>query len=313
MPPQMISVVIPVKDGGDTLDPLLSQLFRQELACEFEVVIVDSGSRDDSLEIASRYPARLVEVPPTAFDHGLTRNLGIRESKGELVALLTQDAVPTGSGFLAALVQAFEDPAVGGVYGRQIPRDDADVVTRRNLESWLTGRDAPALSRLGDETWAELTPVQRYELCIFDNVCSALRRSLWEEVPFPATPFGEDIWWGREVVMRGWSIGFVPDAAVVHSHRRWVGEEFRRTRMCHAMLHDLFELATLPNLRHVPQVCVANLLNDLPYVWRHSPHGIERLRQLARVVGLAFASPVAQHLGIRDSRNDSRQDKRIRS
>lgn len=304
MHPQLISVVIPVKNGGETLDELLAQLCKQDLECESEVVIVDSGSRDDSLEIASRYPVRVVEVAPTDFNHGETRNRGIRESRGELVVLLTQDAVPTGPRFLAALTQAFEDPRVGGVYGRQLPREDADVVTRRNLESWLTGREAPALSQLGEDDWGQLLPTRRYELCNFDNVCSSLRRSLWEEVPFRVTSFGEDIRWGREVVRRGWAIAYAPEAAVYHSHRRWVGHEFERTRICHATLYELFGLATLPDLRYLPRVCAANLRNDLAYVWRHAPRGAERLRQLARAAALAFASPLAQHLGIRDAQRE---------
>jgi len=305
MQPELISVVIPVKDGGETLDALLAGLCQQDLAAGLEILVVDSGSRDDSLEIASRYPVRVIEVPAAEFDHGETRNLGIRESKGEWIALLTQDAVPSGPGFLAALTRPFEDPQVAGVYGRQVPRADADVVTRRNLEAWLTGRVEPAVSRLGEDEWRDLAPMERYERCLFDNVCSAVRRSAWQECPFPATAFGEDIHWGREVLRHGWAIAYAPDAAVHHSHRRGVGHEFARTRICHATLYGLFELETLPQLRYLPRVFVANLREDLPYVLRHAPPGIERLRQLARVAALAIASPLAQHLGARDGRRQA--------
>ena len=305
MQPELISVVIPVKNGGRTLDALLARLCKQELACESEVLVVDSGSRDDSLEIASRYPVRVVEVPADEFDHGETRNRGIRESKGELIALLTQDAVPTGPDFLAALTRPFEDPQVAGVYGRQLPRADADVVTRRNLEAWLTGRAQPAVSRLGKDEWCELSPMQRYERCLFDNVCSALRRSSWQEFPFRAAAFGEDIRWGREVLRHGWSIAYAPDAAVHHSHRRGVGHEYARTRICHATLYGLFELETMPQLRYLPRVFAANLRQDLPYVLRQTPPGIERLRQLARVAALSLASPLAQYLGARDGRRQA--------
>ena len=203
----LVSVVIPVKNGADTLDPLLRQLHRQDLDAELDVVLVDSGSRDESLSIASRYPVRLLQVNPSQFNHGETRNLGIREAKGEWVALLTQDAVPTGPHFLTALFQPFRDERVGGVYGRQIARADADVVTRRGLERWLTGRSAPAISRLEQHIALDtLPPMQRYELCLFDNVCSAVKRRVWEDIAFAKTEFGEDIRWGREIIRRGWSI-----------------------------------------------------------------------------------------------------------
>jgi rhamnosyltransferase len=295
-------VVIPTRDGAGTLGELLDALFAQRAGFAFEVVIVDSGSRDRTLEIAQRHPVRLHRIRPEEFDHGETRNLGVRLAKGDPVALLTQDATPAASDFLEQLVRPFEDPRVAGVYGRQLPRADADVVTRRQLEGWLTGRSEPALACLDADSLSQLPPAARLELCTFDNVCSALRRGVWEKIPFPRASFGEDIGWGKAVIAEGWAIAYEPRAAVHHSHRRSLAYEWSRTRICHRRLSELFELETVPRARDALRAGLANLRQDLPYVMRHAPGGVERLRQLARIAGLSVASPLAQYLGARDAR-----------
>jgi rhamnosyltransferase len=294
--------VIPARDGAATLGEVLDALFAQRPPFAFEVVLVDSGSRDATLAIARRHPVRVHRIRPEEFDHGETRNLGVRLAKGDPVALLTQDATPAVPDFLEQLVRPFEDPRVAGVYGRQLPRPDCDVVTRRQLEGWLTGRSEPALAALDADSLEQLPPFARLELCTFDNVCSALRRSVWEKIPFPRASFGEDVAWGRAVILEGFALAYEPRAAVHHSHRRSVGYEWSRTRICHRRLFELFELETVPTLRAALRAGVANLRRDLPYVLRHAPAGGERARQLARIAALSVLSPLAQHLGARDAR-----------
>jgi rhamnosyltransferase len=305
--PERVSVVIPVLNGGETLGEVLEALFSQRAPFEVEVVIVDSGSSDDSVELAKRYPLKLVQIQPWEFDHGTTRNLGIQNTRGEIVVLITQDATPASDEFLAKIVSPFADAHVAGVYGQQIPRPDCDVVTARNLRGWLTGREHEARAALGDLDLDALHPMERYKLCVFDNVCSAVRRSLWEELPFGATPFGEDIAWGKAAITRGWTIVYAPEAAVIHSHRRPVAEEYGRTRICHMILNQLFGLETLPRLRTVVHAWAHNFRTDIPYVWRNAPAGLETLRQLVRSAGLSVVGPVAQYQGIRDARREKKQ------
>ena len=84
-----VSAIIPVKDGGRYLGEVLGALARQGVD---EIVVVDSGSRDGSVEIARAAGARVEQIAPHAFGHGRTRNLGAELAQGELLAFLTQDA-----------------------------------------------------------------------------------------------------------------------------------------------------------------------------------------------------------------------------
>jgi rhamnosyltransferase len=293
--------VIPTRDGAETLGAVLEGLSRQRVSFELEVVVVDSGSRDETLEILAARSLRPHRIPPADFDHGETRNLGIQLAQGDPVVLLTQDAVPADPDLVEQLVRPFADARVAGVYGRQIPRPDCDVVTRRQLEGWLTGRENATLATLHGRQLEELPPFERLELCTFDNVCSALRRGVWEKIPFPRAAFGEDVAWGKAVLQQGWALAYEPRARVVHSHRRSPLYEYSRTRVCHRTLFDLFELVTVPRARHVVRAGFSNLRSDLPYVWHHAPRGTERWRQLARVGALSWVHPLAQHLGFRDA------------
>lgn len=298
---ERVSVVIPTRNGADTIGEVLDAVFAQKHRFALDVVVVDSASTDATRALLARHPVRIETIQPADFDHGATRNLGISLSRGQVVVLLTQDAIPADGALIENLVRPFEEPDVAGVFARQIPRPDCDVVRRRQLESWLTGRRDPARVSLGGVELDSLPPFERYERCVFDNVCSALRRDVWEEIPFPRSAFGEDIAWGRAVLEAGWTLAYEPSAAVVHSHRRPIREEYRRERDAHRRLYELFGLAVVPRRRDVLRGIWWQLRNELPYVWRHVPSGAERWRQLARIAGLSVAAPIGQHQGYRDA------------
>ena len=113
-----VSVVIPVKDGEERLEEVLAAVRAQG---DLELIVIDSGSRDNSREIARAAGADLVEIPPEEFGHGRTRNLGAERASGDLICFLTQDAVPQ-EGWLDAYRDAFSlDERVGAAFGPHLP------------------------------------------------------------------------------------------------------------------------------------------------------------------------------------------------
>jgi len=82
---QLISVVIPVKNGGKTIKECLDGIFTQSLAHMVEVILIDSGSTDNTLDIARKYPVQITRIHPSAYNHGETRNLGAEIAKGEFI------------------------------------------------------------------------------------------------------------------------------------------------------------------------------------------------------------------------------------
>ena len=218
----MVSVVIPVKDGGDDLRRCLDGIRRQELDAEVEIVVVDSGSTDGSVEAARDRGARVHEIPPQEFNHGATRNLGADLARGDVLVFVSQDAEPLGLRWLASLVSPLaRDEGLAGVYGRQLAREDA-VPPERYFLGFLYGAERRVQSvRPPLEVSMETT--------LFSNANSAIRRSAWERYRFADDIImSEDQEWSRRVLLDGWRIAYEPRAAVRHSHPYTIASAFRR-------------------------------------------------------------------------------------
>ena len=258
-----LSVVVPTWNGGPRFVRLLEVLAEQELPGGFELIVIDSGSTDGTPEAARRAGARVVSIDQREFQHGRTRNRAISETTGEVVVLLTQDAVPMGKGYLAAMRRIFEvapdgGPPIDAAYARQFPQPDCDPILAERLRRWSASRDASIVQELvsGDPDasrvkYEALEPLERLSACAFDNVASAVRRSSWEKFPYPEVPFGEDVALGKQLLLAGGRIGFCAEAEVEHSHALELKREFKRLYADHRNLHALFGVRTVPSWGHV--------------------------------------------------------------
>ena len=189
-----VSVVIPTKNGGPTFVTLLSALRKQVHYADMEIRVVDSGSGDGTPEQAKEFGAEVLSIDPRTFNHGATRNLGIRESRGELIAMFTQDALPLGETYMLTLVESLQAAQAAGAYARQIPRPDASRLVRRDLESWIgSSPDKRIVKMESGCRFFALPPIERYRTCVFDNVAGLIRRRVWETFPIPPVPFGRHI------------------------------------------------------------------------------------------------------------------------
>lgn len=201
-----LSVVIPVKDGARYLGEVLSAV--AEHAPNAEVLVVDSGSRDESVAIARRAGVRVHEIAPGEFGHGRTRNLGAELTSGDVIAFLTQDATPL-PGWGTAIVSPFaDDERVGVVLGPQHPRPGTSPPVARQLE-WF---------------FANLPSGDPY----LSNVNAAYRRTCWEEIRFRDVAYAEDQAFGEDLRPTGWRKVLAPDAAVLHSHDYGLRDTWRR-------------------------------------------------------------------------------------
>jgi len=217
----VISVVIPVKDGGADLVRCLEAIAEQRVDEEVEVVVVDSGSRDGSVETARRLGARVHEIDAAEFGHGRTRNLGASLARGKTLVFTSQDAYAADAGWLAALAAALGGHDVAGAYGRQLPHADATPPERYFLDFLYGPRErVQAWTGPGEPT---------FEQTLFSNVNGAMPRAVWSEFPFADDLImSEDQEWSRRVLLAGTTIVYEPRAAVFHSHAYTVASAFRR-------------------------------------------------------------------------------------
>jgi glycosyltransferase involved in cell wall biosynthesis len=239
----VVTVAVPVYNGARYLDEVLAAVRAQRLDRELEMLVVDSGSTDGSLEIAERHDARIHRIPKAEFSHGGTRNRMMELANGAHVAFLTQDATPAHDGWLAALLEGFEQADdVALVFGPHEPRPDAShmikVEMERHFEIWGDGAreiDVQRLRRTADDLAAYRAFPGRYTF--FSDVNGCVARWAWERIPYREVPYAEDQLLGREMIEAGFAKVFHPDARVLHSHdyppaqflRRYF-DEFRSLR-----------------------------------------------------------------------------------
>ncbi len=297
-PPPALSVVVPVRNGAAHLPDLLAALNRQTGVGTLELIAIDSGSSDASIEILESGPARVIRIRPQEFDHGSSRNLGLEEASGRFVCFLSQDALPVDGVCLSRLAAALRaHSGLAGVFARQLPREDADPLTRRDIESWVSGAAEPRITTVESwETFQELPPLDQYRAAAFDNVCSMVRRELALAHPFVATRFGEDVEWSVRMLRLGYGIGFVPEAAVIHSHARRVGDLYRRNYLGHRLLLRLFRLRTVPDRVHLARASLGAVRSDLGTLAR----GGAGLQAWLKAPFESVAATYGQYRGARD-------------
>lgn len=195
-----VSVIMRSKNSDWVIHQALAALFSQSFT-DFELLVLDSGSVDRTLDIVSRYPHRLIRIPPQDYVPGPVLNQGIASARGEIIVLLNSDGVLLGPDALARLVEAFDDPGTAAVVARQVPRPEADPWVRRE---YAASFPAEGLT----PPWITLSAVT-----------AALRRSAWEQHAFYADAWGsEDTEWGVWARRQGLTIRYLPDALVMHSH-----------------------------------------------------------------------------------------------
>lgn len=248
------AVFIPVLNGAKYLDELLRAVREQRM--QAEVLVIDSGSTDASLEIARRHGVTVHEIPNREFGHGRTRNLAMRMTSAPLVAFLTQDATPAHDRWLEELTAPFADPRVAASYGAQRPRAGSDPTTARTIEE--------AYAAFGPLTVDAATGARP----VFSSVNSCVRRSAWNEVPFRDVPYAEDFYLALDLVERGRTLAYVPEAAVLHSNEYTAGEYFGRMMDEFGALPPSAERFLLARL--AKRWAVGTAL-DLSYAWRRAP------------------------------------------
>ena len=180
---------------GRVLESLKAQVYEGPV----EIVLVDSGSTDDTVSIAEAFDCTVVQIRPAEFSFGLALNVGIERAGGEIMVHLSGHSVPERGDYLGLMIQPFADPTVAATFGRDIPWPGTCPSQARDILSQF-----PNGLPDGDK---------------FSNANAAIRKSEWWRTRFDeGLPACEDLFWAREVMARGGQIRYVPDARVFHSH-----------------------------------------------------------------------------------------------
>lgn len=243
----------------------LGRLFtglNQQSNVKFEVILVDSGSTDKTIEITAseewNFPVRIVRIEPERFSFGRSLNYGIRQAASEFIVIASAHVFPVYPDWLEKLLTPFEDPKVGLAYGKQRGAETTHFSEHQIFSRWF-----PEQSKL-----QETNP-----FC--NNANAAIRKSLWEDHQYDETLTGlEDLEWAHWAIDQGSSIFYIAEAEIIHLHEdRPLGiyNRYRREAMAFKRIFPQEGFKFWDFIR----LFISNALNDLSLARRDGKLFIE--------------------------------------
>lgn len=266
--PMTVSVLIPTKNGAQYLAEVLSAIRQQHgdfRVCQ--IIAVDSGSRDETLQILQQHRVTTLQIPAHEFGHGKTRNLLASHGEGEYIVFLTQDATPANEHWLQNLLAPLRaDAQIAGAYSRHLPRPTCHPMEWHRIVVFDCPPESSVRSAIDNPDFA-LHP-ERYRG--FANTSSVLRRSVWEKLPFPEVDFAEDQAWAERVLRAGYKTAYVADSMIFHSHSYGPWANFCRHFEHVVAMRRLFAHQSTRTVRDCIRVTMQGARSDLAFWHLHS-------------------------------------------
>ena len=219
------TVFIPVYNGEhDHLEETLTALFQQQTDFEWDVLITDSGSKDNSLQIIQQFADRygtiqVIHLEKESYSHGGTRQKAAEIAQGEIMVYLTQDAVPANPNWLSEMVAPFEwNKNIVAVLGCQRPRQSCFPAMKYDIQAVFAEQGVAD----GVTLWTRRNSEQKGQYTkesFYSDVCSAApRKFLVETIGYRNVPYSEDYEYGKDVLDAGYIKAYNAKAIVEHSN-----------------------------------------------------------------------------------------------
>jgi rhamnosyltransferase len=260
------SIVIRCYNEQRHIGRLLSGITQQTIR-NVEIIVVDSGSTDATVSIASRFPVKILSIRPEEFSFGRSLNMGCQAAQGEFVVIASAHVYPVYKDWLERLLAPFTNPQVALVYGRQRGNEMSKVSEHQIFAQWFP---------------KESNPQQDHPFC--NNANAAIRRSLWERQPYDETLTGlEDLEWAKRAMQLGYKISYAADAEIIHVHDETPKSIYNRYRREAIALKHVFPQERF-NLWDFVRLFAANSLTDCYHAW----HDKVLSRNLASIFSFRF-------------------------
>jgi rhamnosyltransferase len=217
-----ISVIIPTKNGGALFANLLRAIDKQRSSNDIEIIVVDSGSRDNTVDMARKFGATVITIPAREFSHGRSRNIGAAAANGSYLVFCNQDMAPANDLWLKNLLAPLEEPQVAGAYSRQIVPPSAPRQEQLFLRHFY-----PEESKMNSFEMTKSRGPE--EVVLFSTVSGALRSYLWRRFRFDeSVVMSEDQEIAYRMLLAGHMIAYQADSVVYHYHDYSLQDLFRR-------------------------------------------------------------------------------------
>lgn len=230
---KFISVFIPTYNGGPYIKDAIDAIFNQTLPANYklELIIIDSGSRDNTVEIIKSYGSKInfLEIPNKEYGHGRTRQRAAEMAMGEYILFLSQDATPHSERWLINMIEPFLiSDKIGCVFGRQIPRPFSVPTIKREVATVFGGIGAPDSIIIHRNKSLVDSKTTNGLNTFFSDVNSAVRKDLITKIPFRDVKYAEDQALAEDTQKAGYLKVYTPIGAVWHSNEYTAKEYYHR-------------------------------------------------------------------------------------
>ncbi len=280
------SIVIRAYNEAQHLGRLLEGIEKQTVN-DVDLILVDSGSTDATVELATEAGAKVVHIAAEDFSFGRSLNLGLKAARGELVVIASAHVRPVYPDWLECLLRPFQNEAVGLVYGKQRGDATSRISEDRIFRQWYPERDMSE---------------QSSPFC--NNANAAVRRSLWEKHPYDETLTGlEDVAWAKWIQSQGLHVSYAAHAEIIHVHHEGPGRIYERYRREAMAFKRIFPEAHF-NIYDFARLTATSIVSDLVHAARRQTTGRDPLSVLwfrpvqywGTYQGYRHSGPVTQQL-----------------
>ncbi|EFM09141.1 glycosyl transferase family 2 [Paenibacillus curdlanolyticus YK9] len=311
-----VSIVIPTLNAGQDFELLLAMLNRQQGFKTIEIVVVDSGSSDDTVDLAEEYGAKVVKISPEQFSHSYARNLGAEHASAEhYLLIMTQDAMPTSDHWLYELYAAAEANDLVAVSCAESSREDVDLFYRIICWAHYNFLGVEDCDRI-----MSMPKVRNYENlrcnAQLSDVACLLRKDIFMQYKY-RFDYAEDLDLGLRLIADGYRIGLLGQTKVIHSHKRPPYYHLKRGFVDNLFMHQMFDDYSVPNLKPAAMkrdivytfTVISNIIEEIS---RNPDHysGIDDLKNLIhRMLDEAIVVPYAvlAHLPVSEYADEKTQ------
>ena len=246
-----VSIVIRCYNEAQHIGRLLDGILHQSLQ-NLEIIVVDSGSTDGTVEIASHYPIKLLSIRPQDFSFGYALNVGCEAATGEFIVLASAHVFPIYQDWLENLLAPFSNSKIALTYGKQRGLDTSQYSERQIFSTWFP----------------DTSDIQIQDNPFCNNANAAIRRSLWVNHSYDESLTGlEDLAWAKHILTQGYHVAYVPQAEIIHVHNETPLRTYNRYRREAIALKHIYPQENF-TLWDFARLCISNITSDYAHALR---------------------------------------------